>query len=282
MAVNNVTCIRERETARLAALHRYRILDTEPERRFDDLAMLASHICGTPMALITLVDEHRQWFKSRVGISVAETSRAVSFCAHAIEQQDLFIVPDTLHDERFRDNPQVTGDPHVRFYAGAALVTRDGHALGALCVIDRRPRALTANQREALAALRRQVESQLELRRDLIELEQALAARDRAEAEEAATMDELRAAHQNVRRLGGLIPFCSTCQFTMTIPADPAVIPTVTGWRRPGSRGEALAGGGCQGRRARAAGRIGQRHPPRLPRRRQQAASVLSNLRRIR
>jgi anti-sigma regulatory factor (Ser/Thr protein kinase) len=216
------------ETLRLSALRQYRILDTEPERRFDDLALLASHVCGTPMALITLVDEHRQWFKSRVGVSVTETSRAVSFCAHAIEQQDLCIVSATLQDERFRENPLVMGDPHIRFHAGAPPVTPDGHALGTLCVIDSRSRTLTADQREALDALRRQVESQLQLRRNLIELDEALSARDRAEAEQAATMSELRAAHENVRRLSALMPFCSTCQFTMTIPADPAAIPILT------------------------------------------------------
>ena len=216
------------ETLRLSALRRYRILDTEPERHFDDLAFLASHVCGTPMAFITLVDEHRQWFKSRVGVSVTETSRAVSFCAHAIEQQGLFIVSDTLQDERFRENPLVMGDPHIRFYAGAPLVTPDGHALGTLCVIDNRSRTLTSDQRAALDALRRQVESQLELRRNLIELDEALAARDRAEAEQATTMGELRAAHENLRRLSALMPFCSTCQVTMTIPADPAAISILT------------------------------------------------------
>ena len=216
------------ERERLAALRRYRILDTEPERGFDDLALLASHICGTPMALITLVDEHRQWFKARVGVSVAETSRAVSFCAHAIHQRDLFVVKDAREDARFRDNPQVTGGPQIRFYAGAPLVTPDGHALGTLCVVDRRPRTLTAEQVEALEALKRQVEAQLELRLNLMELQRALAARDRAEADQNRLLDELRAAHDNVRRLSSLMPFCSTCQFTVTIPADPAAIATVT------------------------------------------------------
>jgi anti-sigma regulatory factor (Ser/Thr protein kinase) len=216
------------ESARLAALYRYRILDTEPEQGFDDLALLASHICGTPMALITLVDADRQWFKSRVGISLAGTARAVSFCSHAIRHRDLFIVPDARYDERFRDNPLVTGDPEIRFYAGAPLVTPDGHALGTLCVLDRVARTLTREQLEALSALCRQAESQLELRRNLNELKAALAERDRAQSEQAKLIGELRAAHADVRRLSGLIPFCSTCQFTMTIPADPSAIPKVT------------------------------------------------------
>ena len=216
------------EAERLAALRRYRILDTQPERGFDDLALLASHICGTPMALITLVDEHRQWFKARVGVPVSETSRAISFCAHAIQQRDLFVVPDAREDARFRDNPQVAGDPHIRFYAGAPLVTPDGHALGTLCVVDRTPRTLTPEQVQALEALRRQVESQLELRLNLFDLERALARRDEAEAEQAKLFAELRDAHESVRRLSALMPYCSTCQFTMTIPADPAAIPTVT------------------------------------------------------
>jgi anti-sigma regulatory factor (Ser/Thr protein kinase) len=216
------------ETERLAALRRYRILDTEPEQRFDDLALLASHICGTPMALITLVDEHRQWFKANVGVSAAETSRAISFCTHAIQQRDLFVVCDATIDERFRDNPQVTGDSHIRFYAGAPLVTPDGHALGTLCVVDRTPRTLSREQVQALDALRRQVESQLELRLNLYELAQALEERDRIEGHQRALIADLRAAHDNVRRLSALMPLCSTCQFTITIPADPSAIPTVT------------------------------------------------------
>jgi anti-sigma regulatory factor (Ser/Thr protein kinase) len=218
----------DNEAGRLAALRRYRILDTAPERAFDDLALLASHICGTPMALITLVDENRQWFKARVGVTNAETSRAVSFCTHAIHRRDLFIVSDALADDRFRDNPQVTESPHIRFYAGAPLVTPDGYALGTLCVADRKPRTLDADQRQALEALRRQVEAQLELRLKLIELEQALAERDRAQDAQSKLIDDLRAAHDNVRRLSELMPYCSTCQFTMTIPADPSAIATVT------------------------------------------------------
>jgi anti-sigma regulatory factor (Ser/Thr protein kinase) len=216
------------EAARLETLRKYRILDTAPERNFDDLTLLASHICGTPMALITLVDADRQWFKSRVGMDAVETSRAVSFCTHAIQQHDIMIVPDTRDDARLKDNPSVTGDAHIRFYAGAPLVTRDGFALGTLCVIDRVPRQLTHEQIEALDALRHQAEAQLELRRNLAELKQALIERDRAEAEQTTLIGELRAAHEDVRRLSALIPYCSTCQFSMTIPADPAAIPTLT------------------------------------------------------
>jgi anti-sigma regulatory factor (Ser/Thr protein kinase) len=216
------------EAGRLAALRRYRILDTEPERNFDDLAHLASYICGTPMALITLVDAERQWFKSRIGFPLSETPRAVSFCTHAILEPDVFIVPDAFEDERFRDSPLVLGATQVRFYAGASLITPDGYALGTLCVMDSHPRDLTPEQLDALSALRRQAQSQLELRRNLIELQSALAERDRAEAEQLKLIDELRAAHDDVRRLSALIPYCSTCELTMTIPADPAAIPTIT------------------------------------------------------
>jgi anti-sigma regulatory factor (Ser/Thr protein kinase) len=189
------------ETERLGALRKYRILDTEPERAFDDLAELASQICGTPIALISLVDENRQWFKSHVGVAAQETSRSVSLCSHAIQQRDLFIVPDALEDPRFRDNPLVRDDPRLRFYAGAPLVTPDGNALGTLCVIDRRPRTLTDGQKAALEALRRQVEAQLELRRNL---------------------DDLRLVLEGLERLGGLVPYCSTCELNLVIPADMA------------------------------------------------------------
>ena len=171
------------EAARLAALRRYRILDTDPERAFDDLAHLASHICGTPIALISLVDEDRQWFKAAVGVTGAETSRSVAFCAHAIQEPGIMMVNDAMRDERFRDNPLVTGEMHLRFYAGAPLNTPDGHAVGTLCVADTVPRELTGEQTRALDALRRQVEAQLELRRNLMELQEALAERDRAEAD---------------------------------------------------------------------------------------------------
>ena len=216
------------EAHRLAALRRYRILDTDPERAFDDLTLLASRICGTPIALITLIDADRQWFKSRVGLSMTETARSISICAHAIQQKDLFVIPDAREHKTFRENPSVTGDPHVRFYAGAPLITPDGYALGTLCVVDRVPRTLTADQIEALQALKRQAEMQLELRLNLMELEEALLARDHAEEAQVRLIEQLRSSLENVSRLTGLMPFCSQCQFNMTIPADPNAIPIVS------------------------------------------------------
>ncbi len=155
------------EADRLAALERYRILDTAREAGFDDLARIAAQICGTPVALISLLDDHRQWFKAAVGIDVTETPREIAFCAQAILQDEVFVIPDATKDDRFAANPLVTGDANVRFYAGAPLFTPDGFPLGTLCVIDVKPRELSEDQREALNALSRQVMTQLELRRAL-------------------------------------------------------------------------------------------------------------------
>jgi diguanylate cyclase (GGDEF)-like protein len=161
------------ESKRLEMLARYRILDTAAEQSYDDMTMLASAVCGTPIALISLVDHDRQWFKSRVGLDAYETSRGISFCAHAILQPDqLFIVPDATSDSRFAGSPLVTGSPNIRFYAGAPLVTKEGAALGTICVIDRYPRELTAMQQRSLQSLARTVVLQLELRELVANLEE--------------------------------------------------------------------------------------------------------------
>ena len=165
-----IASVPQNETKRLKVLWQYEVLDTVPEEIFDDLTELAALICEAPIALISLVDEKRQWFKSKVGITVQETSRDASFCAYAITQNDVFIVPDATRDERFASNPLVTSDPRIRFYAGAPLVTPDGHALGTLCVIDKVPRELRPDQKQALRILARHVVSQLELRRRSREL----------------------------------------------------------------------------------------------------------------
>jgi two-component system, NtrC family, sensor kinase len=171
------------DQARVAALQKYAILDTEPEQAFDDLTLLASYVCKTPIALISLVDEDRQWFKSRIGLSVSQTAREVAFCSTAIQQSDVLVVPDTLQDERFRNNPLVVSEPRIRFYAGAPLITEEGYALGTLCVIDQAPRELSVDQREALQALSRLVLAQLEFRRNLLLLKEALTDRTREEHE---------------------------------------------------------------------------------------------------
>lgn len=153
------------ERKRLKVLWQYEVLDTVPEEMFDDLTELAASICEAPIAMVSLVDEDRQWFKSALGISRRETTRDISFCAYAICQSDLFIIPDAHRDVRFRDNPLVTKSPKIRFYAGAPLITPDGYALGTLCVLDRKPRKLTRFQKRALHLLSRVVVTQLELRR---------------------------------------------------------------------------------------------------------------------
>jgi signal transduction histidine kinase len=162
------------ESARLAALQRYDVLDSAPEESFDSIVQLAARTCRTPIALIALIDEARQWFKARVGLDVPETTRDISFCTHAVVDRRLYTVPDALADERFRENPLVRGDPKIRFYAGVPLITSDGFGLGALCVIDRKPRpGLTEHERESLELLARETMTQLELRRALKQLSDA-------------------------------------------------------------------------------------------------------------
>ena len=164
----------ENEIERLAALSQFEVLDTKAEKAFDDLTRLAIYICKTPIALITLLDSDRQWFKSRIGVSQFETARDVSFCAHAILQTDCLVVPDALQDERFKDNPLVASEPHLRFYAGAPLTTSEGYKLGTLCVIDSVPRELSEGQIAALKTLSYQAMMQLELRREIILLQRLL------------------------------------------------------------------------------------------------------------
>jgi GAF domain-containing protein len=179
------------EAKRLGALRRYRILDTPAEQAFDDFAFLASTICKTPIAVMSLVDGERQWFKARVGLDAVETPREIAFCAHAILSDDVMVVEDATRDERFAANPLVTSDPHIRFYAGAPLIDREGNALGTICVIDREPRPLTLEQQMALQALSRQAIAQLELRRTSADLADAL---------------------EEARTLRGFLPICSHCK----------------------------------------------------------------------
>jgi GAF domain-containing protein len=179
------------EAERLEALRQYNILDTPAEQAYDDITSLAAFICDVPIALISLVAGERQWFKSKVGLAVSETSRDVSFCAHAITQPDIFVVQDALSDERFAENPLVTCAPNIRFYAGVPLITPAGNAIGTLCVIDHRPRELSVAQRQTLAALARQVVLQLELRRTSAQLADSL---------------------KKIKLMEGLIPICSYCK----------------------------------------------------------------------
>jgi two-component system, NtrC family, sensor kinase len=186
---------------RVSALQKYAILDTEPEQAFDDLTLLASFVCKTPIALISLVDEDRQWFKSKVGMDASQTPRDIAFCSVAIQQTDVMVVPDTLQDERFRNNPLVVSGPRIRFYAGAPLINEEGYALGTLCVVDRSPREFGADQKEALQALGRLVLAQLEFRLNLQLLKEALTDRTQAEHDRER---ELLKVQQTLTRVLGL------------------------------------------------------------------------------
>ncbi len=180
-----------REEERLAVLRDYKILDTPSEEAYDDITALAAFICGVPIALISLVDADRQWFKSKVGIDISETKRDVSICAHAILNQGITVIRDTREDPRFASNPLVTLTPAIRFYAGVPLRAADNHPIGTLCVIDHQPRDLSDAQIRTLEALARQVVLQLELRRSSALLADAL---------------------DRIRLIEGLIPICSYCK----------------------------------------------------------------------
>lgn len=159
------------EHERLSALLELRILDTPEEKPFDDLVNMASRICDAPIALVSLIDEHRQWFKAKVGIDATETPRDISFCGHAIADTKIMMVEDSSKDERFFDNPAVTGPLQVKFYAGAPLVTAGGLSIGTLCVVDHKPRKLSDDQLNYLSILSKQIMTQMELRRKFQELQ---------------------------------------------------------------------------------------------------------------
>ena len=181
----------DNEAQRLAALREYRILDTAAEQSYDDITALAAYLCDVPITMVSLVDESRQWFKSKLGLNQRETPRDVAFCAHAILQSEPLIVRDALKDIRFADSALVTRSPHIRFYAGFPLASPEGFALGTLCAIDRKPRQLSAEQKRAMQALSRQVMALLELRRVSAGLAEAL---------------------EKVKTLQGLLPICAWCK----------------------------------------------------------------------
>lgn len=198
------------EKQRLEALLSYKILDTLPEEEYDSITRIASEICGTPISLITLIDDKRQWFKSNHGLSVTETAREISFCAHSIlDPKNTLVVENSFEDNRFKDNPLATGNPHVEFYAGVPLVNPEGFPLGSLCVIDHEPRKITEQQMKSLRALADQVVQLLELRKTVIQLEstQQQLLRSNKNLEEFALIisHDLKAPLRNIRQLSQIL-----------------------------------------------------------------------------
>ena len=179
------------ERQRLDALKRYDILDSVAEQSYDEAVKVAAFVFGTPIAMISLVDAKRQWFKAKIGVDATETDRDLAFCAYTMQQPHVLAVEDATKDSRFADNSLVTGDPNIRFYAGAPLVTPDGHGLGSLCVIDRVPRVLTEPQKDMLQSLSRMVMNTLELRR---------------------ISRQLTAEMEKVKTLTGMLPICAGCK----------------------------------------------------------------------
>jgi GAF domain-containing protein len=181
----------DNEDRRIEALREYHILDTAADEAFDDLTQMAAYICQTPIAMISLVDTSRQWFKSKVGVETSETPRDVAFCAHTILDSRPLIVRDATKDPRFVDSALVTGEPGVRFYAGFPLTTQQGCSLGALCAVDRKPRMINFSQKQAMSRLARQVMALMNLR---------------------LTSEHLAQALENVKTLHELLPICAWCK----------------------------------------------------------------------
>jgi len=179
------------EETRLSILREYAVLDTGPEAGFDEITLLASRICDTPIALMSLVDSNRLFFKSHVGVEAQEVPFPHAFCGHTIKQRNVFVVPDCRADGRFAQHPLVINPPHIRFYAGAPLITPTDHSIGTLCVIDHVPRTVNAVQHLALEILARQIIVQLEQRKIISQLTESLA---------------------TIKTLRGLLPICAWCK----------------------------------------------------------------------
>ncbi len=183
--------VAQNESERLRDLYEYQILDTPPEEDFDEIVRLASRLCNAPISLISLVDAHRLWYKSACGLAEREGIRNVSFCQYAIGHDDIFVVKDTLVDQRFSDNPMIHGESGVRFYAGVPLVSPHGHKLGTLCIIDRVPRNITPSQQETLAVLGRQVVKLMELHKTRL-CNDEMAALHRLQQKEMTRLGEMQ------------------------------------------------------------------------------------------